>query len=377
MNQQSVAALLTTSTMVQKRINDFDDFSFPGKLRLLLEEAEKVGFGDIVSWQPGGESFKVKQPERFEKEVLRSYFNQTKYKSFQRQLNIYGFRRIHQGPKKGGYAHRYFNRDELELINLVVRQSIGRNKSPFSSTEEMEASQGRVVARKRKSSFASGIDAYNPVCLHQRFTPIPYLEEPSQVPSTSLSSFDFNAFFHTPEDAGDIGAFSSSIFDDVKVDDFGPKAPTVHQDKSLNNAAADAADSEMDALISLLSDGQQRDKAAEQEQEHIFPWKLHNMLDNAEQESFQHIVSWVKDGAAFKVHNADEFLEKIMPNYFDQTKYESFRRQLNLYGFVRVNRGDDRGIISHPCFSKGDRSLCQNITRKGGAQQRPSSCSST
>jgi hypothetical protein len=53
-----------------------------------------------------------------------------------------------------------------------------------------------------------------------------------------------------------------------------------------------------------------------------------------------------------------------MPNYFDQTRYESFRRQLNLYGFTRYSKGGSRGILSHCCLVKSDRSLCQNITRK-------------
>jgi hypothetical protein len=98
--------------------------------------------------------------------------------------------------------------------------------------------------------------------------------------------------------------------------------------------------------------------------EHIFPWKLHDMLADAERGNFQDSISWVQDGRAFKVHRSDDFVEKVMPNYFDQTKYESFRRQLNLYGFQRVSRGEFRGIYSHPFFIRRDRSLCQNISRR-------------
>ena len=58
--------------------------SFPWKLHLMLEESESYGFNDIVSWQ-GNHSFKVHNPNIFEKFFTNMYFNQTRYKSFQRQ----------------------------------------------------------------------------------------------------------------------------------------------------------------------------------------------------------------------------------------------------------------------------------------------------
>jgi hypothetical protein len=98
--------------------------------------------------------------------------------------------------------------------------------------------------------------------------------------------------------------------------------------------------------------------------EHAFPWKLHNMLTGAKRGNYQDTISWVQDGLGFKVHKRDDFVEKVMPNYFDQTKYGSFRRQLNFYGFTHANRGDFRGMYSHPFFVQRDRSLCQNISRR-------------
>jgi hypothetical protein len=58
-----------------------------------------------------------------------------------------------------------------------------------------------------------------------------------------------------------------------------------------------------------------------------FPWKLHTLLDDAEREGYQDIVSWEADGAAFRVHKPFEFCEFFLGRYFRQSKYESFTRQ--------------------------------------------------
>ena len=70
---------------------------FPYRLHHMLEDAEKHGKQDIVSWMPFGRSFKVHKPDRFVKEVASIYFNLKQYKSFKRQLHNYGFTKIESG----------------------------------------------------------------------------------------------------------------------------------------------------------------------------------------------------------------------------------------------------------------------------------------
>jgi hypothetical protein len=57
---------------------------FPAKLRAMLEAVETEGLTGIVSWQMGGTAFRVHQPNIFVRQVMWKWFNQTKYKSFQR-----------------------------------------------------------------------------------------------------------------------------------------------------------------------------------------------------------------------------------------------------------------------------------------------------
>ena len=53
--------------------------------------------------------------------ILMKYFRHQKYSSFQRQLNLYGFRKVNKGPDAGAYAHKYFLRNRNELLSKVRR----------------------------------------------------------------------------------------------------------------------------------------------------------------------------------------------------------------------------------------------------------------
>jgi hypothetical protein len=149
--------------------------------------------------------------------------------------------------------------------------------------------------------------------------------------------------------------------------DFDKKADVVTSCCPTQGATAEAAPILMEPssceLFSLLKEYDEDCSDDLQKSESVFPAKLHRMLENAEKDGLEHIFSWVQLGTAFKVHDSDEFVRRIMPLYFDQTKYESFRRQLNLYGFSRVSKGASRGVYYHQMFVQSDPSLCQNIHR--------------
>mmetsp|Transcript_34348 Transcript_34348/g.38360 ORF Transcript_34348/g.38360 Transcript_34348/m.38360 type:complete len:609 (-) Transcript_34348:77-1903(-) len=48
----------------------------------------------ICSWSDDGETFVVKNPTKFEKEIIPQFFKHNKFSSFVRQLNFYAFRKI-------------------------------------------------------------------------------------------------------------------------------------------------------------------------------------------------------------------------------------------------------------------------------------------
>jgi len=94
-----------------------------------------------------------------------------------------------------------------------------------------------------------------------------------------------------------------------------------------------------------------------------FPLRLHELLDQIEDDGLAHVVSWQPHGRCFVVHDHKEFTEKVMPAYFKQSKFASFQRQLNLYGFNRLTKGPDKGGYYHELFLRGKKSLTLKIHR--------------
>ena len=234
-------------------------WKFPTKLHVMLTEADIFHFEEIVAWQDGGKSFIVRDQDRFTSEIMGRYFMQTKYKSFIRQLNMYGFRRIQQGDNKGGYAHKLFRRGKPQLCLSLAKAS--------------------------------------------------YLI-PGQQPGIDTDS---------------LGIDTDSL-------------------EGEPNSSEEENPGERKTAL--------------------FPFKLFDLLEAAESKQFNDVVSWVNGGTAFKVHNRELFLEKIMPLYFNQTHCDSFRRQLNLYDFSRINAGEYEGAYYHELFLQNDRSLCRYINKR-------------
>jgi len=115
-------------------------------------------------------------------------------------------------------------------------------------------------------------------------------------------------------------------------------------------------------------------KASKKSNRLTFPIRLHGLLKQAEKFGVDHIISWNDDGTKFIIHNQKQFVAKILPNIFKQSKFASFRRQLNAYGFERVfipnslsKVGEGAGaliVYTRENFTRDDPSACELITRR-------------
>jgi hypothetical protein len=120
-----------------------------------------------------------------------------------------------------------------------------------------------------------------------------------------------------------------------------------------------ACDDQSEYVSLQLATGYKSTQAAE-----TFPLKLYDVLDAADRRGFNHTVSWHDNGNSFKIHNKENFVGDILPLYFNQIKYKSFHRQLNLYGFSRIHKGPTRGSYFHEHFERGNRLLALTMSRE-------------
>lgn len=68
---------------------------------------------------------------------------------------------------------------------------------------------------------------------------------------------------------------------------------------------------------------------------------------------YQHIICW--EHPEIIIRDRLAFVEEVLPNNFRHNKFESFIRQLNLYGFHKVLKKDPAVLsFKHPMFVPGN-----------------------
>ena len=129
---------------------------FPMKLYKMLEDAEKFNFSSAISWMDDGKAFVIIDKNRLENEIMPKYFSSGKWKSFQRSLNMWGFKcdRTHRVILPGpGYRrhHPLFMRGKMELCFKMRR--IQTEKTPVQSLKKKK--EAKPTPPKKSESPSS------------------------------------------------------------------------------------------------------------------------------------------------------------------------------------------------------------------------------
>lgn len=95
--------------------------AFPQKLHTMLTSVplQDAHLSHIVGFTPDGSAFEIHDTEAFVDAILPKYFKMSSFSSFQRQLQLYNFKRVSKG---GAYRQAMFHRDMPQDLHKIVRK---------------------------------------------------------------------------------------------------------------------------------------------------------------------------------------------------------------------------------------------------------------
>ncbi|CAK4077498.1 unnamed protein product [Aphanomyces euteiches] len=96
------------------------------------------------------------------------------------------------------------------------------------------------------------------------------------------------------------------------------------------------------------------------------PKFLRSLYEMLETEDMQ-IISWTMDGSSVQVLDRHKLENVILPKYFKHSKFTSFQRQLNYFGFKKNTKfRSHMYTFTHPYFRQNRKDLLSKISRHYG-----------
>mmetsp|Transcript_2655 Transcript_2655/g.3871 ORF Transcript_2655/g.3871 Transcript_2655/m.3871 type:complete len:419 (-) Transcript_2655:296-1552(-) len=164
--------------------------NFPAKMHAILSRPD---LADVVAWMPHGRSWRVLKPREFEIRVIPTYFEHSKFSSFIRQANGWGFRRVTQGRDRNSYYHELFLRGLPHLCKEMRRPGVAEKAAADAEHEPdfYKISEEHPVPEKQTSdddsimlrcTLVGGPKARMPVYAGSLVPPVAQTALPSALP---------------------------------------------------------------------------------------------------------------------------------------------------------------------------------------------------
>jgi hypothetical protein len=305
--------------------------NFLKRLRKVLLDADDDCKTSIISWSSSGRSFKVHDRDAFVQQFLPAIImDSSKYGAFQKILRRWGFSHITTGAEEGGYLHPFFLRYQPKLCEKLTQPRM----------QELAWSKGHQelpppVSKPRtnpKLARESALSYFIPQMKHQtKASPKRPRNADDSTPSASPNK---------------VAKHSVS----TSLDPPSPGGAILNPEK------------ESDQAVFLMNHVHQTGFVPGL----LFPWGLHDMLDDAEQmDETRKIISWQPDGVSFTIRDRDLFVSKILPQYFSVATWDEFIHILSNWGFVRFTSGPQKGAFIHRLLVRGKRALCKQMRIHG------------
>ncbi|EQC39249.1 hypothetical protein SDRG_03454 [Saprolegnia diclina VS20] len=147
----------------------------------------------IVGWCDDGKSFIVHDYDAMERDILPTYFRHNKFASFQRQLNYFGFRKLHKAKENdtsSTYSQPFFIKSDPSRM-LQIKRKTQRLKTPTAGSTPSASGRRPSSASTPSSSSSSDFSFYNPdmpAFTRSKSMSDPMLYHMNYAPSLSRSS---------------------------------------------------------------------------------------------------------------------------------------------------------------------------------------------
>jgi len=159
--------------------------TFPQRLMDMISYKGSQG---IISWTMEGNAFIIMDETLLSKQLLTIFFKKTKYLSFIRKINRWGFKRVLTGENTGAFYHESFLRDQPQRCLLIDCHH------PLATCSERESKKEVQNDAMKNSTLqkteASGSDASSSVQKHTEFSPSLVLKFPRCQLNTDANAID-------------------------------------------------------------------------------------------------------------------------------------------------------------------------------------------
>lgn len=140
----------------------------------------------IICWAGDGDRFNILNPKALQKEIIPVYFKHKNLKSFVRQLNLHGFKKIRVGARItestiDSYRHTHFRQNRPDLVSQIKRkvpkplsmeEPMAELLPSFDSTQVELALLHEELERQKTEAVDGSLLKFYADCTNSRYGPI-------------------------------------------------------------------------------------------------------------------------------------------------------------------------------------------------------------